>query len=86
MFEALCDRAIAARKMRSLAAFEIVAAIYNVNRDPEKRKEPFTALDFMPDAPREPEKQQTVDEMIAVLESVMGCGPNKGPGGAKKNG
>lgn len=70
-------------------AGEIAAAIYNVHRDPEKCPEPLTALDFVPDLKRELDEQenreQSLEEMIAILERVMGCGPNKGPGG-KKNG
>ncbi len=68
--------------MRTLSAFEIVAAIYNVNRDTEKRKEPFTAAELMGiEVEREPAGVQSADEMVAVLEAVMGCGPNRGTKG-----
>jgi hypothetical protein len=79
MFDALCDRKVAERRARQLLAGTIAAAIYNVNRDPEK-SEPITAIDFVPDLKRELEaekKEQTLDEMIEVLSSVMGCGPGR---------
>lgn len=91
LFDALCDRALDERRARRLAAGEIAAAVYNVHRDPEKVPEPITALDFVPDLKRELEEKkkreiQSPDEMLAILEQIFGCGPNKGPVGRVING
>jgi len=77
MFDSLCDRKIAERREHRLLAGEIAAAIYNVNRDPEKC-DPISALDFVPDLKRELEAKngQTADEMAAVLMSFVK--PEKG--------
>jgi hypothetical protein len=43
----------------------ICALLANIHRDPDKRSEPFTALDFLPGAPTQE------DDMRAFAEAVM---------------
>lgn len=78
MFEALLDRKIQERRTNGLLMGEIAAAIYNSSLSRKPDSKPWTALDFVPDLKREIEAErptQPVDEMIAILSSVMGCGP-----------
>ena len=53
------------KKLRYHAAI-LEAAIYNVNRDSEKRPEPFTANDFMPDESRHSEQDEMKEFVLAV--------------------
>ena len=49
----------------------LVAAIYNLGRDPNKRRHPFSPDDFLarPGAARQ-RKAQTPEEMLAVVTSL----------------
>lgn len=51
-----------------------MALVANINRDSDKKPEPFTADDFMNffERPKEPERQLTVDELESYAESIFG--------------
>lgn len=41
----------------------VASVIANVNRDPKKRPDPFTAADFMPNKAPKPKKKPTTDPL-----------------------
>lgn len=51
----------------------VAALIANANRDPDKRREPFTPADFMPhfeaEQPAEPERKQTWQQQKAIMQA-----------------
>jgi len=49
-----------------------MALTANLNRDSEKRPEPFTAVDFMNFCEKKPEREYTVEELEAYAEKVFG--------------
>ena len=49
----------------------IVAAIYNVNRDPKKRKKPYTPFDFMPKEKVEKSPEELL-EQVKILHRMFG--------------
>lgn len=56
-----------------LQAGIVASTVANVNRDPAKRSEPFSPLDFMPkwDEVTEPEKpRQTWEQQLAMAEAL----------------
>lgn len=61
-------------------AATVAAAVYNANPFREKGSDPVDPVDFVPAYRRrreEARRPQTLDEQIAVLTAVMGCGPGK---------
>lgn len=48
----------------------IVAAIYDTNRNPKKRRKPYTAKDFMP-KPKKPTKARSAEEQKAILDEFV---------------
>lgn len=52
-------------------AGEIAAAIYNVHRDPKKKRRPFVSADFNPFAKKQ---KQTAKKQVSLaeLKSMMG--------------
>jgi hypothetical protein len=62
----------------------MTAAVYNVVRG--SNSPALTPFDIFPDLKRAPAAQpardpQSLDEQIAVLTAVMGCGPNPSQNG-----
>lgn len=54
-----------------LRAGIIASTIANANRDPDKRKKPFTPAEFMPDFEVKPEeKQQTWQDQKMIVEML----------------
>jgi hypothetical protein len=55
-----------------LRAGIIASVIANVNRDPKKRREPFTEFDFMPRfGPREPTPQPDGEAMTTLIKAAF---------------
>lgn len=53
-------------------AGEIAAAIYNVHRDPKKKRRPFVSADFNPFVKKRQQKQAAKKVSLAELKSMMG--------------
>lgn len=67
------------KRFHMLCAGTVAAAIFNAAPFVERKKW-ASPLDFVPELkPRKPvpQKQQTLDEQIAILTQIMGCGPGK---------
>ena len=54
----------------------LCAIIANVNRDPKKRKEPFTEEDFIPK--QRTKKKQTPEEMLNIVRALNQAFGGKG--------
>ena len=59
----------------------IVAAVYDVNRNPKKRKKPFTAQDFMPkqkaSGAKTPEAQKAILDALVHRTRDMPASPRQ---------
>jgi hypothetical protein len=56
----------------------VAAAVYNANPFRAADSKPVSPLDFLPEAERRKlEPPQWLDEQIATLTSIFGCGPSK---------
>lgn len=70
-FYALSQRHKQERELKMLDSASIVAAIYNVNRDPKKRKRPFSPYDFMPKEKVEKSPEELL-EQVKILHRMFG--------------
>lgn len=78
-FDVLLDRHLAGRRHEQLLAGSVAAAVYNANPFRSADAKTLTPVDFFPSldsAPHET-RPQTLEEQIAILTAVMGCGPGK---------
>lgn len=66
-FLRLWERHRARERQQDRRAGEIAAVIASAHRDPDKRRDPFTWLDFFPEW-REAHPAQTDEEMLAAME------------------
>ncbi len=66
----------AADERRFFCAGVVASVVANVNRDPKKKREPFTPQDFMPQGAPKPKKKQAVEEQIALATAITRA--NKG--------
>jgi hypothetical protein len=79
-FDALLERRIEEQNRAQFNAGLVAAAIVNAAPFREKGSEPVDPIDFVPDYARrrrEATKPQTVEQQIAILTSILGCGPTK---------
>lgn len=53
-------------------AAQVVAAIYEQNRNKKKRSKPFSVQDFMPQKGKKQSKEQTPEQMLSVLKAMFG--------------
>lgn len=56
-------------KAKNIRAGIIAAAIYEVNRNPKKRKKPYTWEDFFPEKPQ-PKPKQTPEQIKSICKSI----------------
>jgi hypothetical protein len=79
-FDALLERRIEEQNRAQLNAGIVAAAIVNSNPYREKGARVIDPIEWVPDYKRrkkEAQREQTVEEQIAVLSAVLGCGPGK---------
>jgi len=48
-----------------------MALIANTVRDPKKKPEPYTAIEFMPESMRPPEEPATPEQVFAILQAAF---------------
>lgn len=53
-----------------LRAGIVASTVANVNRNPKQRSKPYSPKDFMPVYDKPPKKQQTMEEMLRVVEMM----------------
>lgn len=74
----MLERKLAAERQAMLCAGTIAASIYNANPFRSSEAEPVSPLDFLPANDRRRfEPEQTIEEQIAILTEIFGCGPGK---------
>lgn len=70
-FDAFCRLLEASDRKQQFNAALICSVLANINRDPQKRSQPFSPQDFMPQA----EEIQTDEQQVKMLSIIFGCGP-----------
>ena len=78
-FDALLERRVEEQNRAQFNAGLVAAAIFNGSGFREKGSAPVDPIDFVPDyvKRRLASRPQTVEQQIAILTSILGCGPGK---------
>lgn len=66
-YQALCERLRAERRHGLYCAAVVASAVYNVNRDPEKRKDPITPEEMLGENVLHAARQTPKDMLAMVM-------------------
>jgi hypothetical protein len=81
MLYALAECQFEAHRRYMMGAGTVAAAVYNAAPFRDRTAKLVDPMDFVPKKHQAKQREQTLEEQIAVLSAVMGCGPDK-PGEA----